>query len=500
MGCQWVLNQAARRIVKGYTTCLAACMALLTLFGSPDVAGLESNSFGPENWSGDSDASPSFNPLDSKRPREVNPEHLPSRGDFSGVLFYTYQNFVSSVDGVRCQHYPTCSHFAALALRTKGIRSLGWIFDRIVPAHGSYGYEPVLFKDRPYLYDPLKAHEGKADSDEELDILISKASETLTKEDYSLKILSRRSVLHGETTPPKLTMNNSVEAEFADHLFESGDFYRAITEYRRLLFAHRGQGQNALRYNLAINEGLWRAKRFEAALVGYTKLNQSKLSSQDRRATRLAIAKLLIAMGQPEKGLKILRDNIETFEPSTPLMDENLWSLALTLELLSQYDTEHELARLVLSNASTKLALSLETEFNSVRSTELFGERLKRRLPAGSLAILPGAGYLYLNRPKAALLSLLGTGILGSATVLSGIKQNWGSTLVFGLATLSFYSATIMGSIHGASQFNENLQDRKRGYLMEIYPGYAYPRDVENSKPGFWKRLRSAPTDSNAIE
>jgi putative component of membrane protein insertase Oxa1/YidC/SpoIIIJ protein YidD len=71
-------------------------------------------------------------------------------------LAYHGWRVVSLADGARCSYLPTCSAFAARALRRDGLLGLPLVFDRLArePIAQSYPLAP----DRRHHADPLGAH------------------------------------------------------------------------------------------------------------------------------------------------------------------------------------------------------------------------------------------------------------------------------------------------------------------------------------------------------
>jgi putative component of membrane protein insertase Oxa1/YidC/SpoIIIJ protein YidD len=87
---------------------------------------------------------------------------LKSRGGSNPlyVSFLLYKNFLSEVDGSRCQHYPTCSAYGAQAVGRHNVLGVLMTMDRLWAAGNSssvranrlvYGIGPV-----PRHYDPVE--------------------------------------------------------------------------------------------------------------------------------------------------------------------------------------------------------------------------------------------------------------------------------------------------------------------------------------------------------
>ena len=83
----------------------------------------------------------------------------------SNPLFFAaliYGNFLTRVDGPRCQHLPTCSRFASQAVARHGLLGIALGLDRVIqPAMSSTVrlLPDVEFGDSVRHYDPLENHE-----------------------------------------------------------------------------------------------------------------------------------------------------------------------------------------------------------------------------------------------------------------------------------------------------------------------------------------------------
>src|SRR5947207_2663529 len=63
---------------------------------------------------------------------------------------------------------------------------------------------------------------------------------------------------------PEVTTGED-DLDFGDHLFDDGDYYRAVTEYRRYLWRTKGRGEYAPRVAMAIGEAYLRGAQYESA-------------------------------------------------------------------------------------------------------------------------------------------------------------------------------------------------------------------------------------------
>ena len=91
-------------------------------------------------------------------PREESTQPDSSSRWAAHVALRVYQRVISPADGAGCSFYPSCSHYARQAIATHGV-PLGTVLatERIMRAHGGWGYPRCRSGEREYLYAPLEA-------------------------------------------------------------------------------------------------------------------------------------------------------------------------------------------------------------------------------------------------------------------------------------------------------------------------------------------------------
>jgi len=94
---------------------------------------------------------------------------------------------------------------------------------------------------------------------------------------------------------------------------------------------------------------------------------------------------------------------------------------------------------------------------------------IRRKSPgvAGALAVLPGGGYLYCNRPRDALISFLLNGglIYAAYEAFDNDMPALGGVISF--VEIGFYSGNIYGSISSAHKYNHDQERRFVDRLKE---------------------------------
>lgn len=90
--------------------------------------------------------------------------HASPQSNIVELGFKFYSNYLSKVDGARCEHRPTCSRYALEAVRKHGTVVGSWMtIDRLLRANRSSSLKvlPVIkyYEGRPYFADPVEEND-----------------------------------------------------------------------------------------------------------------------------------------------------------------------------------------------------------------------------------------------------------------------------------------------------------------------------------------------------
>ncbi len=72
-------------------------------------------------------------------------------------MLHFYKNFISSQDASNCSFSPSCSEYAAIAIKKQGlIKGLINFADRFQRCHGKDPDQYIYLKEKHLLYDPVR--------------------------------------------------------------------------------------------------------------------------------------------------------------------------------------------------------------------------------------------------------------------------------------------------------------------------------------------------------
>ncbi|EAT16681.1 tetratricopeptide repeat protein [Desulfuromonas acetoxidans] len=243
---------------------------------------------------------------------------------------------------------------------------------------------------------------------------------------------------------------NGTTPGFADSLFNEGDYFRAITEYKRYLYTYPDTPA-AARAQLNIARSYLQAERWQDGEFALQRVIDNYPNSDEADIARILSIESAFKQGKPTVALQT---NNATTLTHLNLLDQQqrlrIWALAYQ----GNYS---KLSSLDLSGSGCLTQQDLQNL-----------EQLPTKSPAlaGTLsAILPGSGQLYAKRYREAGLALL----LNAAFIAGGLQAIDTGNEVLGGILLFFeagwYGGNIYNAMNSVHKYNRTLQ---QSTLMEM--------------------------------
>jgi tetratricopeptide (TPR) repeat protein len=244
---------------------------------------------------------------------------------------------------------------------------------------------------------------------------------------------------------------------FADHLELTGDFYRAITEYRRLVF-HWPEHPLASESRYRIGRSYMLGKDYRRATETFQNLLADSLPSFDHRRLRYALAQSYFYSDffyQADQQLMVL-ESYPLSENAPSLRYARLWCHLKPGHLENALD---------FWTHATDANMDQTPDPDAIRGylQNMADQSRKNPHLAGWLsAAIPGLGQVYAGRPRNALMSFLLNGLFISAITMAIDKGHYETAAVLGFFEIGFYTANIYNAINDAhktnrEQFEHNL-------------------------------------------
>jgi tetratricopeptide (TPR) repeat protein len=268
-----------------------------------------------------------------------------------------------------------------------------------------------------------------------------------------------------------------VEAErvfgFAESLYEEGDYFRAIGEYKRYIYLAPTDNQ-AEKAAFRIAEGYFHAKRWAEAIIACDQY-LSKYPASYR------YFEMLYFKGRVEKFSGRYEDSLRSFELITNAnapnyMDKAQYQKALVkLERTDWRGTQDALRQVPPGSPLFPAASLFAAEIEKMELP------YKSPATAGLLAaVLPGAGHLYAERPRDALVAFLLNGAFIWGTVELFHHDNYMAGSVFAFFELGWYSGNIYSAVSSVHKYNRNkesdfIQKMKDNFSLALYRDEGVP-------------------------
>jgi len=247
---------------------------------------------------------------------------------------------------------------------------------------------------------------------------------------------------------------------FAESLFREGDYYRAISEYKRFIFLYPAD-QRSDTACFRIVESFFKARRWHEAI-------DSVRTYTEKFPAGRRIHDAYILKGISERNLKRYEESLRSFEHvivssvSGDVRERAFYEIALVHVEQENWDR----ARESLSNISVTSNLHPSAVRFSEGISRINYLSYKSPAAAGTFAaLMPGAGHVYTERYRDALVAFL----LNGAFILAAVELFCsGHDVAGGIVTffeIGFYAGNIYSAVGSAHKYNR--QERSE-YIRKL--------------------------------
>ncbi len=272
-----------------------------------------------------------------------------------------------------------------------------------------------------------------------------------------LFVLLTGAVRAAEMSPEKMMA-------FADSLFERGDYYRAITEYERVVFFYPDHPlARTARFQIA--NSYFKGDRLDQALERFRALNKEYANEETGRKAYFMIGEVYYQKGDFPRAADVFTMYVETYPADKQADEARIKSGWAELRQGKWKEASEEFRKVPAGSPLQEQAAGLAEE------AKLYPDIPKKSpaLAGGLSAVLPGAGQLYIDRPGDALVSFLLNGAFIWAAVESFHNDNnvTGGILLFFEA--GWYTGNIYNAVNGAHKFNRRSEQQFMDGIQSKY-------------------------------
>ena len=242
--------------------------------------------------------------------------------------------------------------------------------------------------------------------------------------------------------------------EFADHLLREGEYFRAITEYRRFLFLYPQDPRQAM-IHFRVGLTLYRGQQYEEALQTFREVAQHYPDTPYGKQAWLWQGETLLRQAQYKAAEQVYIQTLKLF-PDDEAGQVARYQRGWTLLYRRQWHAASlQLRQITAESSLYRVAHRLAEEV-------LDGDQLPSKSPlvAGVLSgVLPGSGQLYNGRVGDALLAFFLNGLF-----IAGIAQavTHGELAVAGVLSFfeaGWYAGNVYSAINGAHKHNRRTEE-----------------------------------------
>ncbi len=260
-----------------------------------------------------------------------------------------------------------------------------------------------------------------------------------------------------------IVITEEVQLRLADAFMAEGEYYRAVTEYKKFLFLFP-DSEKADYALFRVGLAHYRGEEYETAAHTFATVREryggSRIAADSGYFEGLSLWKL----GRFDRA-ETAFDGVVTTYPASEVAP-----LALLGKSLVSFDAKNnpgcrnELVRFLASYPKDPRA-------DNVRETIALLDKnqpLPRKSPvlAGVLsAIVPGSGYMYAGRTGDGITALIVNGLFIAGTVVAIHQENYAVAAIVGGIGLPFYVGNIYGSANAATKWNIGVRKDLRGKI-----------------------------------
>lgn len=251
--------------------------------------------------------------------------------------------------------------------------------------------------------------------------------------------------------------------KFADHLFNQGDYLRAIGEYQRHLF-YEPVDKEEIQYKIALCYRL--GGKSEESIMAFQNLLSVSSNSRFVSSAYYQIGVSYFLIDQFEESVGFLKTSLPHI---SDIRYNSEAQQVIGLSYLMQ--REWVSAEKTFSNLQRSDVIEIREKATTYSLYAQQGRQLPRRSPllAGIMStIIPGSGRFYTGRINDAITSIITVGITGWQAYDGFRRDGISSVKGWTLGTLSgiFYFGNIYGSVISARIYNDHVAEE---FLSTLY-------------------------------
>ena len=258
----------------------------------------------------------------------------------------------------------------------------------------------------------------------------------------------------------EVVVTETVQLGLADAFLAEGEYYRAITEYKKFLFLFpdSGKADYAL---FGVGTAYYRGEEYEPAARTFAAVLEKYGKGAHAAPSAYFKGVSLWKLGRFDRA-EAAFDRVAALDPASEYAPLSLIGKSLlSYDARNVPDCRGELTRFLESYPQDARA-------ERVRQTIALLDRnreVPRKSPAVAgvmSAVVPGSGYMYAGRYGDGVVALIVNGLFIAGTVAAIHQENYAVAAIVGGIGLPFYVGNIYGSANAATKWNIGVRKELR--------------------------------------
>ena len=241
---------------------------------------------------------------------------------------------------------------------------------------------------------------------------------------------------------------------FADSLFSEKDYYRAITEYKRVIHNHPdGERRENAQYMIGL--AYFRGSKWDAASASFRRLSTTSTIPALSRRAQLMMGESAYRKADYATALYSFETVVSQHPNETQSIDAGMRIAQCYLKLQDEKLAVVQASQLVTQYPHSERIAKLHS---AMQKRDMISA--KSPMTAGVLsALLPGAGQLYAKRPRDAGISfLLNSGLIMAAAVAFKNDEPVAGGIITAVE-LTWYMGNIYGAVNATHKYNRTQRE-----------------------------------------
>jgi TolA-binding protein len=264
--------------------------------------------------------------------------------------------------------------------------------------------------------------------------------------------------VHGQTT---IVIKADDQFQFAERYFEEGEYYRAVGEYERFIYFFPQDPRVALaRYKIGLS--YLKGERFTQAVQSFHALIEKHGDTELAMNAYFNLSEAYIMLKQFGNALAALESLIKQ-SSDLDVKDRAYYKQGwIYLETDEWEKAQASFDKISPKNRDTYRLKQLSQD---ISKREFL--KIKNPAAAGWLAVIPGAGHLYCDRYRDALIAFLLNGAMIYAAYEAFDHDNEGLGGLITFFEIGLYAGNIYSAVNSAHKYNRKQKNDFFQYLKD---------------------------------